>query len=260
MNKSSIRAYVLKSDYPIFDVPDDKVIARYFDWDKTQKLIDNPGIWFSRFDAMSDDREGDYFEGFRSCCQSFTAAELDSIQAASRLVHMPLISCWTDFFEGESQRMWHDYVGGSNGICCVTDLGTLRRSFELPEIPCGKVVYRDETQLDNPGDFDRISRPVFYDNDIEIRTYWSNEFVKRSQFSFEKEYRFICFANGNWLNSQAQGGYLVRFADLKARPPFCKIIAGAAVSVDTRKKLKQTFRCEVISSSIRVSDVGLNFY
>lgn len=258
MNKSSIRPYVLKSDHPIFDVPEDKVIARYFDWDKTQKLIDNPGIWFSCFDAMSDDREGDYFEGFRSRLQSFTAAELDSIQAASRLAHMPLISCWTDFFEGESQRMWQDYVGASNGICCVTDVGTLRKSFELTEIPCGKVVYYDEVQLDNPGDSDHICRPVFYDNDIETRTYWSNELVKRSQFSFEKEYRFICFVDGKLLNSQTQGGYLVRFADLKTRPPFRKIIAGAAVPVDMRRKLKQAFCCEIISSSIRVGDVGLN--
>lgn len=248
MNKPIISPYVLKTDSSIFKIPDHQLVARYFDSDKTQKLIDNPGIWFSRYDTMSDDREGEYFERYCASCQGFTTTELTKIQNASRSVHMPLISCWTDFSNGESPKMWRDYAKGSNGICCVTEVGLLRESFVLADIPCGKVSYYDVSQLNKRCHFDRIERPVFYVNDCGTHTYWSTEFVKRASFESEREFRFICFANGGHLDLRTQKGTLIRFADLQARPPFQKIIAGSSVSQGIINKLQHTFYCNVESS------------
>lgn len=56
MNPNDI--YVLQTDFDLLPYGNEIAIARYFSKEKVKLLIEKPGIWFSRFDRMSDESEG----------------------------------------------------------------------------------------------------------------------------------------------------------------------------------------------------------
>ena len=233
------------------------LIARFFDADKVAKLIASPGIWFSRYDKMSDEREGAYYELLRPRGSSFTTKQMEKIQSARRDKHMPLISCWTLFDSGEQNRMWDVYGSGPGSICCVTTVERLWQSLSIDPlggkdfIPCGLVRYCNPKLLNSTDDKRQPVKPVFYrPGDVEYATYHSTEFVKRDCFSAEKEVRFICFGDGELILEDDSPGYLAKFKDLRLNMPFLRIIARPDIAPSTCSKLQDLFGCSVAISNI----------
>lgn len=233
------------------------LIARFFDADKVAKLIASPGIWFSRYDEMSDEREGAYYESLRPRGSGYTTGQMEEIQSARRAAHMPLISCWTLFDSGEESSMWDAYGSGPGSICCVTTVERLWRSLSIDSlsgkdfIPCGLVRYCSPKLLNSTDDEHQPIRPVFYrSGDIECATYHSTEFVKRDCFSAEKEVRFICFGDGERMIEEDSLGYLAKFKDLRLNMPFLRIIARPDIAPSTFSELQDLFGCSVAISNI----------
>lgn len=91
MNPNDI--YVLQTDFDLLPYGNEIAIARYFSKEKVKLLIEKPGIWFSRFDRMSDESEGEYHALFKRRKQGFSLEQLSLMQDAKRATHMPLVSC-----------------------------------------------------------------------------------------------------------------------------------------------------------------------
>lgn len=249
MNSNDV--YALTTDMPGLLVEDDVLIARFFDAKKVNLLIENPGIWFSRFDKMSDDREGAYFNRFIPEDFALSDIQMDTLQRGQRNVHMPLISCWTLFDSGEDKRMWNTFGPGAGSICCVTTPKRLSGSLAVDGIPCGLVRYYAVPELNERNDPSRIVKPAFYmSNHIETPVYHSAEFAKRDCFAAEKEVRFICFGDGASMFASNEDGRLVRFKDLRITLPFLRIIARPDIKPEVLAKLQSLFGCSVSKSEI----------
>ncbi len=255
MNKSGIE--VLVTDCAGVIAKRNLLIARFFNADKVNKLISNPGIWFSRYDEMSDEREGAYYESLRPGGSSFTIEQMEKIQSARRNYHMPLISCWTLFDSGEQKSMWDVYGSESGSICCVTTVERLWRSLDIDSqsnkdfIPCGLVSYYSPMLLNSDSDSERLTRPVFYrPGDTESPVYHSTEFVKRDRFSIEREARFICFNNDGCMSEKNEAGRLIKFRDLRFNMPFLRIIARPDIAPSAYSELQDLFGCSVTISEV----------
>lgn len=249
MNPNDI--YVLQTDFDLLPYGNEIAIARYFSKEKVKLLIEKPGIWFSRFDRMSDESEGEYHALFKRRKQGFSLEQLSLMQDAKRATHMPLVSCWTVHDGRDRKYMWEEFGAAAAGICCVSTPSMLRNSLEVTDIPCGFVLYFSDEELNSIDESIHPIRPVFYSKDsIEMSTYPSNEFVKRDCFSEEKEVRFICFANDFVSDKDNKAGCLVGFEDLSNEPPFSEIIVSPGVDCATEIALRNTFRCPVVSSEV----------
>ncbi len=254
MNKNDIE--VLVTDCSGILAEKNLLIARFFDSDKVAKLIASPGIWFSRYDEMSDEREGAYYESLRPRGSSYTTEQMETIQSARRDKHMPLVSCWTLFDSGEQNSMWDAYGSEPGSICCVTTVERLWRSLNIDSlsgkdfIPCGLVRYCSPKLLNSTDAERQPVKPVFHRRgDMECATYPSTEFVKRDCFSAEKEVRFICFGDGERMLEKDSPGYLAKFKDLRLNMPFLRIIARPDIAPSTCSELQDLFGCSVAISN-----------
>lgn len=249
MNSNDI--YVLQTDFDLLPDRSEIAIARYFSKEKVKSLIEKPGIWFSRFDCMSDEREGEYHALLKCRKQGFSLEQLSLMQDAKRTIHTPLVSCWTVHDGRDRKYMWEEFGAADGGICCVSTPSMLRNSLEISGIPCGVVRYFSDEELNSIDELIRPIRPVFYSKDsIETPTYSSNEFVKRDRFSEEKEVRFICFINGAVSGKDDKTGRLVGFDNLRNKAPFSEIIVSPGVDCATEIALRNTFRCLVVPSEV----------
>lgn len=255
MDKSEIE--VLVTDSGSILAEKNLLIARFFDADKVAKLIANPGIWLSRFDKMSDEKEGAYYELTRPRGSSFTTDQMEMIQSMRRDKHMPLVSCWTLFNSREQKGMWDAYGPEPGSICCVTTVKRLWQSLEISSlckkgfIPCGSVGYYSPKLLNSGDDRRRLEKPVFYrPSDVEDSVYHSTEFVKRDCFSGEKEVRFICLGNGERMLEEDAQGYLAKFKDLRSNMPFLRIIARPDIAPSAYLELQDLFGCSVAISEV----------
>lgn len=245
MNPNDI--YVLQTDFNLLPYGNEIAIARYFSKEKVKLLIEKPGIWFSRFDRMSDESEGEYHALFKRRKQGFSLEQL-SLMHDTRGQPICLL-CHAGLF-----------TMGATVNTCGRNLGQLllefaasmlRNSLEVTDIPCGFVWYFSDEELNSIDESIHPIRPVFYSKDsIEMSTYPSNEFVKRDCFSEEKEVRFICFANDFVSDKDNKAGCLVGFEDLSNEPPFSEIIVSPGVDCATEIALRNTFRCPVVSSEV----------
>ena len=135
------KAFVLKTDSPLFNDCDDMPIARYMNGDKANKLLENPGIWFPKFDCMNDDPdEGRCHQACLSRIQTMGPAGYKQIQNMHRAWSMPLISCWscnTDI----SDALFEKFAPDDNGICCISTPRMIRESLQLSRIAYGRTHY-----------------------------------------------------------------------------------------------------------------------
>lgn len=245
MNQSDITVMQLAPGFEKWQAPDDTPIVRFFSKDKIESLIGDFGIWFSRFNCMHDDYlEGRLHAAYLSPVQGYSVEQRSQIQDASRMIHLPLISCWCRLENVDNTEMWSKFAHGGQGVCCVTSVGLLKRSLSLADIPACCVRYYPEERLEHQEQHDarRPERPVFYVPDhIEELTYHSSELIKTFDYAFEREIRFICFADGR--RAEASEGYLIPFE--AGTQPLDRIIAGSAVSVDVVENLKKVYGCPI---------------
>lgn len=239
------KAFVLKTDSPLFNDCDDMPIARYFNGDKANKLLENPGIWFPKFDCMDDDPdEGRCHQACLSRIQTMTPAGYGLIQDMHRWESMPLISCWscnTDI----SDALFEKFAAGDNGICCMSTPRMIRESLQLPGIPYGRTHYFNDDEL-KKDDGSLISlKAYFYDpDDIEAPVYPSLELIKRQRYSNEDELRFICFGDGSMMGTCP--GVLIPFRNVKVHKPFSIIVVKEGIDRSMRADLEGLFCCKTV--------------
>lgn len=244
---------VLTPDCPEILADDSILIARFFDVDKARSLIARPGIWFSRYDCMSDSSEGKYHALFKPDAQTMSVESLNKIRAMRQTDYMPLISCWTLFDSGEDRKMWDAYAPYPGSICCITTPRRLRESLVVNNVPCCLVRYIDDEELNkNPGNDGYLIKVPFYQEGgrLEDAVYFSTELVKRAKYSFEKEVRFICFLNHKQQMEEGQPGRLIKFKDCRVVMPFLRIITRPDIPSDVKRMLQSRFGCSVVSSTV----------
>lgn len=239
------KAFVLKTDSPLFNGCDDMPITRYLNGDKANKLLENPGIWFSKYDCMGDDSdEGLCHQACLSRIQTMGPAGYEQIQNMHRAWSMPLISCWscnTDI----SVALFDKFAADDNGICCISTPRMIRESLQLSGISYGRTHYFNDDEL-NKADGSLVGlKAYFYDpDDIETPVYPSLELIKRQRYSNEEELRFVCFGGISMMGGSR--GVLIPFRNVGVHKPFSIIVVKEGINRSMRADLEGLFCCKTI--------------
>lgn len=239
------KAFVLKTDSPLFNDCDDMPIARYMNGHKANRLLENPGIWFPKFDCMDDDPdEGRCHQACLSRIQTMGPAGYKQIQNMHRAWSMPLISCWS-CNKDVSDELFEKFAPDDNGICCISTPRMIRESLQLSGIAYGRAHYFNDDELEKDDGSLMGLKAYFYNpDDIETPVYPSLELIKRQRYSNEDELRFICFGDGSMMGGSP--GVLIPFRDIKAHKPFSLIVVKSSISRSMRADLEGLFCCKTV--------------
>ena len=125
----------------------------------------------------------------------------------------------------------------------MTTVGQLKNALIEPSVMVGLVSYYPLDDLTRRNSGKRIAHPVFsyiddtlepQDNPISIT---SREFVKREDFSFENEIRFILFSTD--INDKCKW---IKFIDKPFQIVYCNC---PDISKEMKENLKKIFECAV---------------
>lgn len=232
--------------------PGSQIIARYFSMEKTAKLLKEPGIWFSAFNVQDDHSEGSFFPLFLPPQSNIGIEHRTLLLNHQRISSFSLISCWTDFSGGESEKLWADYAQ-NEGACVITTVERLQNAFKNNytdrPTPAVKVEYIPESEL-------KIRAPKSYkplphiwnpDNPSQ-RCRIFPEAIKTDRYACEQEIRFVICS---FIEVE---GRLQKFHDLGTRSdslPFEKILLRGSQAMKLQSSLKDTFRCRVEPSKMQ---------
>ncbi|WP_033106725.1 DUF2971 domain-containing protein [Microbacterium profundi] len=173
---------------PSVPVGDDVTLWRYLDFPKFLDLLASKALKMPRASSMEDPFEGVMGDGAMSATLEVQSANrapsywrhafINKLQRESLWWRdRTYVSCW-NAFPSENAGLWRIY-GDEKGVAIRTTWGSLRRSFAgtadcVTDVFYGPVSYRSaETDFEIPP------------------TYTDQYFVKRQEFSHEKEFRLM---------------------------------------------------------------------
>ena len=189
------------------------VLWRYIDFGKFKSMMSDSSLHFARAATFSDPYEGHDPQGDRILFPHPDPAK-SSEDMRITISHVQkwfstnlYVVCWNRQ-ERESERMWSEYLGCSNGVAIRTTVGRLWNSFcNSQNVGIGAVVYID-SDIKSLG------------TDAAVMKF----FFKRRKYTHEKEVRAI------WSENMYHGrGGPERFAEFGAKGVFLKVDLGALI-------------------------------
>lgn len=173
-SKKSVQ--MLVSEEP---VPDSTIIWRYSKFERFRSILETHSLWFSRPFVFEDQWEGQfppsYLRGTRQYAKD-SGISFDEFEPELRnrlLLHRyaHFVSCW-HISDHESEAMWKFYAPAGSAIAIQSQVGDVKEC--LRPHSSGAVIYYDPSH-------DILCQSIFGPRDI---------LFKRSQFAWEREYRF----------------------------------------------------------------------
>jgi len=177
----------------------DMKIARYFTYEKLNKMINIPGIWFSNSKNLSDNLERalpkKYLERFEL---NDTAEAYSKISKFKNLYISSYISCWTEY-TNENYALWEIYDPQKNGACLITTIGKLLEQFEKSFVVNDYIVTSKVEYINDNTKAEPNSIFLSDENESDYAPIHINlsEKYKIEPYEYEKEIRFICYSKLN---------------------------------------------------------------
>lgn len=177
------------------------IIARYFERDKANSLVNDSGLFFTTIDILrkeNDKYEGHFYEGYLSNFDFTTSGQRQFLHNSFKKNCIPMVSCWTVFDKNNIDNMRARYARTDGSIVCISTVERILDSLDTHEIgshivSVGQIRYESAERLAERLAGNQIQRPVFSDASCRHFSYWSTDFLKMDTYRQENEIRFIAF-------------------------------------------------------------------
>ncbi len=171
----------------------DKTVWRYLTFKKYKSLIDFRAIWFSKLNILIDEFEGAMpskidakmrkdHQAYKKFFPENMHGQIDEMNQrnVSDGRELTLVSCWF-CSETESERMWNEYAGITEGVAIKSTIRMLLNNLMVPRdlSLAGKVRY--------------VNLEIHEMTAHEASQAQERAFLKSNKFAHEEEFRITTF-------------------------------------------------------------------